>query len=329
MKSNQHGTNILSLSMAQDLIQYIEINILEPLTPASIAAHFYTSTSTLSLLFKIVLQMPIMEYVRNRRISLATEELINSNLPIIELAYKYRYETPEAFTKAFTRFHGFPPSFIRRGFPVTKYFNPIQINISIQGGWNITNLTKTNFLRQDMSHSFDYNIYIGTPNKTCPDSQLIQYQIKSADMKHATEWKVIYSLADVLTKHHIPFKIDGRSMIFAHGLEIPIDKLCLTFKWNDELKIKNFFHHYSALKQPEKGFKFFDTVHANTKIRCMFYEPPLNGNDNTFLYQNTDLVQIDNLIVPVQSLQFYYENAEKTSKYYKIVEDYLKKHERL
>jgi len=270
-----------------------------------------------------------MEYVRNRRISLATEELTNSNLPIIELAYKYRYETPEAFTKAFTRFHGFPPSFIRRGFPVTKYFDPIQINISIQGGWNTTNLTKPNFLRQDVSQPFDYNIYIGTPNKTCPDNQLAQYRIKSAAMKYSKEWTVIYSLAEVLTQKHIPFKIDGKTMIFVHGIEIPIDKLCLTFKWNDESKIKSFFHHTSALKHPEKSFKFFDTVFANTKIRCMFSESPLNGDDDTFLYKNTDLVQVDDLLVPVQSLQFYYENAEKTSEYYKIVENYLKKHERL
>ena len=147
------------------------------------------------------------------------------------------------------------------------------------------------------------------------------YQINVSAMEYQKEWNILYTLAQDLQQSHIPFKVDGKTMIFAHGLEIPIDKICLTFKWNDESKIKSFFHHTSALKHPEKGFKFFDTVFANTKIRCMFYESPLNGDDDTFLYKNTDLVQVDDLLVPVQSLQFYYENAEKTSEYYEDESD--------
>ncbi len=75
-----------SLSILQKVIDYIEKNLYEELTPAVIAAHFYISESTLSSLFKIVCEMTIMEYICNRRLTLAAEELATSNIPIIELA---------------------------------------------------------------------------------------------------------------------------------------------------------------------------------------------------------------------------------------------------
>ncbi len=86
--------------------------------------------------------MTIMEYVRNRRLSLAGKELMTSNIHVIDLAFKYGYETPEAFTKAFTRFHGFPPSFVRRTYPEIKMFNPLQIKLEIHGGWEETSNNK-------------------------------------------------------------------------------------------------------------------------------------------------------------------------------------------
>ena len=61
----------------------------------------------------------------------------------------------------------------------------------------------------------------------------------------------------------------------------------------------------------------------------MFYGNCPGDDTDEFLYKNTDLVQIDSLQIPVQSLEFYYENAEKTSNYYTLVEEWLKKHERL
>ena len=38
----------------------------------------------------------------------------NTEDKIIDIAFKYGYETPESFTKAFTRFHGATPSEIRK-----------------------------------------------------------------------------------------------------------------------------------------------------------------------------------------------------------------------
>lgn len=329
MASVPKDTNIFSLSMLQQIIAYIEKNLFEELTPAVIATHFFISESTLSSLFKIVCEMTVMEYIRNRRLTLAAEELAASNIPIIELAYKYGYETPEAFTKAFSRFHGFPPSFVRRGFSISKLFLPMEIKVSIQGGWNSMELTKSNCAGQDQTIPIDYNTLIVDKRKSHMDNQELKYQINTSIMQYKQEWKTLYSLTKNLLQNHISFKVDGKTMLFAHGLEIPLDKICLTFKWNDEETVRIFFHSDIVAKHTENGFKFFDVIYKEMKIRCMFYGNCPGDDTDEFLYKNTDLVQIDYLSVPVQSLEFYYENTEQNSEYYKMVEEWLTKYERL
>ena len=69
----------------------------------------------------------------------------------------------------------------------------------------------------------------------------------------------------------------------------------------------------------ENGFKYFDTIYKDMKVRCMFYGNCIGDDTDTFLYANTDTVRIDSLLVPVQSLVFYYENATKDSTHYNMV----------
>ena len=320
------GSNTFSLSMIQDVIDYIEENILQELTIAKVAAHFYVSVSSLTLSFKSVCGVTIMEYIRNRRLSLAGEELSTSNISIINLAYKYGYETPEAFTKAFSRFHGFPPSFVRRAIPITKVFHPLKVDVIIQGGWNdIATLTESDCSGQDQSILFCYDdITNNKGGKTMVKSES-KYQVDVSTMQYQKEWNILCSLARELLQNQISFKVDGKTMIFAHGLEFPLDKICLTFKWNEEKIVKDFFHCDAVVKSTKSGFKYFDVMFKGMKIRCMFYGDCPGADTDEFLYRNTDLVKINDISIAVQSLQFYYENAETDTEYYKMVEDWLKK----
>lgn len=314
------------LAFLQAALNYIEENLLEELTPAIITAHFFVSASTLSALFKIVCGMTIMEYIRNRRLTLAAEDLSSSNTSIIDLAYKYGYDTPEAFTKAFSRFHGFPPSFVRRGFPISNIFLPLQINVVVQGGWKRANLTKSNRAGQDQSSRSCYNSII----KDKGGSHMYRQntcRIDLSRMQFQKEWSILSSLAEDLTQNQIPFKVDGKTMIFAHGLEFPLEKICLTFKWGDEETVKDFFHYDSEARYTANSFKYFDALYKGMRIRCMFYGDCPDADTDEFLYRNTDSVQMGHLLIPVQSLEFYYENAEKNTLYYKMVAQRLGKPE--
>jgi AraC-like DNA-binding protein len=96
----------------------------------------YASSSHYQLVFHLVMGMTIGEYIRNRRLSLAAQDLLLPNSRIIDVAMRYQYDTQESFSKAFMRFHGVPPSKARRG--KVKLFHPLSINITIQGGFDMS-----------------------------------------------------------------------------------------------------------------------------------------------------------------------------------------------
>lgn len=295
--ANDSASHAVSITSLQKIVDYIEENITEPLTPAAIAGHFFLSASSINNMFRIVCDIAIMEYIRNRRLTLAGLELLESDIRIIDLAYKYRYETPESFTKAFARFHGFPPGIVRRVYPAVKIFHPFQIRVEIQGGWD--------------------NMYdlIKLKGGTEMEANAKTHTISTRDMKQKEDWRILLTLAAKLDAEGIAFKVDGKTMIFAHGLDFKLEKICLTFKWNEEQKILDFFGHKGMSdKSFHPGFKYFDAMFAGMKIRCMFYNDGSCDDTDDSLYRNTDLVRVDGQTLHVQTVEFYLENTEPKNK---------------
>ena len=117
-------------------IDYIENHLTDDINIDEISSQSYTSSSHFQLIFHLVVGMTVGEYVRNRRLSSAAQELLQPNSRIIDVAMRYQYDTQESFSKAFIRFHGVPPSKVQRG--QVKLFHPLSININIQGGFDMS-----------------------------------------------------------------------------------------------------------------------------------------------------------------------------------------------
>ncbi len=118
----------------QRAIDYMEEKLTEEIDYAVIAEKAYSSSFHFQRTFNILTNMTVGEYIRNRRLSQAGEELAATNVKVIDVALKYGYETPESFTKAFTRFHGVTPSEARGKGVLLKSFKPLSISISLKGG---------------------------------------------------------------------------------------------------------------------------------------------------------------------------------------------------
>lgn len=122
------------ISILQQAIQFMEENLTEPITYQDVARHLNISGYHFHRIFSMVTGITAHEYLRNRRLSLAGQELITSNLKIIDLAVKYGYETADSFTKAFARFHGVTPSAARRRHTSLMLYNRLILKLSIEGG---------------------------------------------------------------------------------------------------------------------------------------------------------------------------------------------------
>ena len=117
-------------------IEYIENNLTNDINIEDIANYLYISSFYFQKGFSMLCGYGVGEYIRNRRLSLAAYELLHTDNKIIDIALKYGYESPDSFTKAFTRFHGSTPSSVRRGGKI-KEFAPLKINLILKGGYTM------------------------------------------------------------------------------------------------------------------------------------------------------------------------------------------------
>ena len=114
-------------------IDYMEDHLEDNISAQDVADHVYLSPFFLQKGFSLMTGYGIGEYIRNRRLYLAALDLKETKDKVIDIALRYCYETPESFTKAFSRFHGATPSQVRGGASITAFL-PLTITLSIQGG---------------------------------------------------------------------------------------------------------------------------------------------------------------------------------------------------
>ena len=116
-------------------IQYMEDHITEDITVESVAKSVGVSSFYFQKGFAMLCGFSVSEYIRNRRLALAGNDLLVTDEKIIDIAMKYGYDSPDSFTKAFTRFQGLTPTAVRKDDVLLKSFAPLKIKISLEGGY--------------------------------------------------------------------------------------------------------------------------------------------------------------------------------------------------
>lgn len=114
-------------------IDYIEEHITEPTDYARAAKEACSSPFNFQRVFALLCGYTLGDYVRMRRLTLAGEDLLSTDAKVIDVALKYGYDSPESFSRAFTRFHGVSPSAVRKGAAIHS-FSRICVKLILTGG---------------------------------------------------------------------------------------------------------------------------------------------------------------------------------------------------
>ena len=122
-----------------DTIDYLETVLDDEIDEKKVTQLSGYSYSMFSRLFSILTETTLSEYLRSRRLTEAAVILRNTDEKIIDVAFKFGYESSDSFGTAFKNFHGFTPSEVRNGKPF-KLVSRVQLALSVRGGrsMNIT-----------------------------------------------------------------------------------------------------------------------------------------------------------------------------------------------
>lgn len=238
-----------SILNIQESIDYIEEHILESISIEELAKRVYMSQYHFQRMFGMITGYGIEEYIRNRRLSMAGEELLTEKKKIIDIAMKYGYEYAESFSRAFSSFHGISPSQIGGERVKLKLFPRLRIRVTIEGGMPLEYriVKKSNFSILMRTKEFKNSILSDASNMEIPEFEILCKNDGTFEKLHSiTGKKEIYGLCG-------PISRDSEYFEFGIGTECDM------------------------LEQVPKGYKLLKINHPEWAVfNCM----SINGKDS-------------------------------------------------
>ena len=141
---------MIGYEILQRSVDFIEAHLLDNITYVDVAKHVNMSPYEFHRTFRFISGITPGSYIRNRRLSLAGQELLYTGIKVTDLAMKYWFDSADGFTKAFSRFHGITPSAVKAGAKSLAMYNPLSIKVTMEGAtpikYKMEELEKVTFL---------------------------------------------------------------------------------------------------------------------------------------------------------------------------------------
>ncbi|MED3881815.1 AraC family transcriptional regulator [Priestia megaterium] len=115
-------------------LHYIEENLTNDINFREVVKLALCSEYHFKRMFSFLAGITLSEYIRRRRLTLAAFELKDKNVKVIDIAIKYRYNSPDSFARAFQNLHGISPSEAKKDGCSLKAYPPMTFQLSIKGG---------------------------------------------------------------------------------------------------------------------------------------------------------------------------------------------------
>lgn len=114
------------------LVELVEQHLTDDLDVAAVASGLGTTEYHLRRMFSSLAGMPLSEYLRRRRMTVAAAEVIDG-AELLDVAVRYGYGSAEAFARAFRSVHGVGPSDVRRDGGPLRTQPQLRFRLTVEG----------------------------------------------------------------------------------------------------------------------------------------------------------------------------------------------------
>lgn len=121
-------------SIVKNILDYIEENLHEDLSLDNVAGEFNYSKFYINRLFTKEVGCTIYKYIQTRRLTEAARQLVETELPIVEIAQEAHYNSQQAFTLAFHQVYLQSPQVYRKNGVFLPRQSKVVMRLCMMGG---------------------------------------------------------------------------------------------------------------------------------------------------------------------------------------------------
>ncbi|MFF6883490.1 GyrI-like domain-containing protein [Streptomyces sp. NPDC012421] len=121
------------ISALNRLVDQVEEHLSKELDVGALARSLGTTEYHLRRMFSSLAGMPLSEYVRRRRMTVAAGEVVRGESDLLAIAVRHGYGSAEAFGRAFRSVHGAGPGDVRRDGGPLRTQPQLRFRLSVEG----------------------------------------------------------------------------------------------------------------------------------------------------------------------------------------------------
>lgn len=110
-------------NLLKNILTNIEEGIRDGINVDAIAKQHTLSERHLQRLFKLAFNQSLGFYIRSRKLAASIEDLLNTNLNVLDIALDYGFEHEQSYIRAFKREFGITPGNFRKTRQTIKFKN--------------------------------------------------------------------------------------------------------------------------------------------------------------------------------------------------------------
>lgn len=120
------------IALLNHVVAFVDDHLTEEIDVARLAGRLGTTEYHLRRMFSALAGMPLSEYIRRRRMTVAASEILGEG-DLLGVAVRYGYGSTEAFGRAFRSVHGASPADVRRDGGPLRSQSHLRFRLTVEG----------------------------------------------------------------------------------------------------------------------------------------------------------------------------------------------------